>query len=185
VAQASDANNDVNDLAVDGSGNVVVVGRYAGQLDFDPSSKVDFRLPGPNGGFVEKLSPAGARVWAASLGGANVRSVAIDASGGVYTIGTFVQTLTPGAGLPPVTSQGLEDAFVAKFTSTGSVDWATTFGGSSSDLAVAIALAPDGTIALAGWSNSYKVDYDPDPLSTHELINSAFRDMFMLKLKQH
>lgn len=183
VAKTSDANIDINDLDVDGSGKVVIVGRYAGQLDFDPSSKVDYRLPG-SGGFVEELSATGARLWATPLGGANVRSVAFDASGSVYTAGTFVQTFSPGYGLPSVTSQGYEDAFVAAFTPTGAVDWAITFGGSSSDLATGMALGTDGTIYLAGYSLSSTVDYDPDPLGVHELANPGYRDMFLLKLKR-
>ena len=126
-----------NSLALDAGGNVLVGGAYRGQDDIDPRSKVDTRLPkastSVNDGYVAKLSPAGALVWATPLGGGSVRDLAVDGSGNAYATGAFYETFSPGGGLPSVTTQGSDDIFAVKLTAAGRVDWAVTFGGISSD----------------------------------------------------
>ncbi len=135
VAKTSEASNSwgfIDDLAVDGGGNVVVGGNVSGQVDLNPSSSVDYRLPTPNltNGFVARLTPGGSLAWARRTGGACVNSLAVDPSGAVYATGTFMSaTFAPGYGLPPVTSKGGPDVYVTKFTVSGALDWALTFGG--------------------------------------------------------
>src|SRR5262249_50048776 len=67
------------DIAFASASNLIVGGNYGGQVDFNPSSKIDYRLPniGPSyDGFVAKLSPAGALTWTTPLGAASIRSLA-------------------------------------------------------------------------------------------------------------
>jgi hypothetical protein len=174
-------------LALDAGGNVIVGGSYRGQVDIDPNSKKDRRLPNisasGNDGYVAKLSPAGALLWAPPLGGGTVWDLAVDSSGGVYAAGDFHNEFVPGGGLPSVTSQGSSDVFLAKLTASGSVDWVSTFGGTSSELCYAVAVGDDGMISLAGAFRA-TVDFDPDPLVAHELTNSYYSDMFILKIRQ-
>ncbi len=175
------------DIALDTSGNIAVGGYFSGQVDFDPSDTGTCVLPYTGAyqdGFVARLSPGGSLAWAAPLGGASVRSVAIDATGGVYAAGTFTQTFSPGSGLPPVTTQGREDAFVAGFTASGSLDWAMTYGGPSYDAAFAIAVGPAGTVYITGRTSSPAVDFDPEHPGTAVLLNPAVSAMFLLKLKK-
>jgi hypothetical protein len=178
----------VGDLALDATGNVIIGGQYVGQIDFNPSSKIDYRLPNIGAscdGFVAKLSPAGSLAWATPLGGATVNSVAVDTAGAVYATGYFFATspFTPGFGLPPVTSNGQEDVFVTGLTAAGSVDWAVTFGGTGSEYCGAIAVDATGTIYVAG-TYVRTVDFDPEHPGTHVLTNPAYSDMFLLKLKK-
>lgn len=164
-------------------GNVVVVGRYGGPVRFDPSPGVDYRLPASGGGFVEKLSASGSRVWATPLGGTTVRSVALDASGNVYRWHVRPD-LRPRVWTAGGHGRRWEDMFVATLSPAGAVDWAVTMGGDSSDLATGIAVSSDGTIFVAGYTSSSTVDYDPDPDDTHGLTNLACADMFLLKLRK-
>ena len=189
VAKTSEAANSrgyVSELAVDGSGNLVVGGTYKGQVDINPSPSVDRRLPTLSSavdGFVAKLTPSGASRWATPLGGASISDLALDASGHVYITGNFSGDFTPGNGLPVTTSNGLEDVFAAGLTASGAVDWAMAFGGAGIDTGTAIAVGPAGTIYLAG-TYRYSVDFDPDPSITHELNNAAYADMYLLRLKK-
>lgn len=174
------------DIALDGSGNVFIGGSYRGQVDINPGATVDQRLPnisGSSDGFVARLSPTGALSWATPLGGATVYGLAIDGSGGVYATGTFYQTFTPGYGLPAVTTNGSSDVFVTKLTGAGVVDWATTFGGTGTELCYCVAVDAFGAVYLAG-SFQRSVDFDPDPLVTQELVNPTYTDMFLLRLRQ-
>jgi hypothetical protein len=179
------------DLALDPTGNIIIGGQYKGQADFNPDPKIDYRLPniGVNyDGFVAKLSPTGALAWATPLGGASEVSVAVDAAGSVYGTGQFGGSngpFTPGFGLPPVTGNSSTlSTFVAGLSAAGSVNWALTFGGTSSTLGDAIAVDAAGTVYVAGnfWGT---VDFDPNNPGTHVLTNPAYSDMFLLKLKQH
>lgn len=101
----------------------------------------------------------------------------------MYAVGSFYQVFTPGFGLHDVTSQGSNDVFLTKFNAAGAVDWASTFGGTGSELCSCVALGEDGTISKAGAYGT-TVDFEPDPVATHELTNPKYANMFLLKLRQ-
>jgi hypothetical protein len=189
IAKTADAPNSwasIEDLAVDGAGNVAVGGHVAGQVDLNPSASGDYRLPTPNqfNGFVAKLTSGGSLAWARLTGGKYVHSLAMDAGGAVYATGGFsTDPFTPGSSLPAVTSAGGFDIFVTKFTAAGARDWALTFGGAGDDVSFGIAVAPSGMIHLAGTYMG-TIDFDPDPLTTHVRTNTTLLDMFLLKLRQ-
>jgi hypothetical protein len=75
-----------------------------------------------------------------------VSGVAVTATGDVGIAGAFSVTATVGGTLPVNATAGL-DAVLARFTSTGSPSWATSFGGPGVDNA--IDLATQGTDFLA------------------------------------
>ncbi|MFO0841491.1 MAG: hypothetical protein U0797_03690 [Gemmataceae bacterium] len=95
-------------IALDGSGNVFVSGRYDSVVDFDKGSGTT-TLPAVGGGFIAKLTPAGGLAWARSLeknpsAGNNfimVNGLATDAAGNVYVTGSFSGEFDfdPGAGV--------------------------------------------------------------------------------------
>ncbi|MFO0958551.1 MAG: hypothetical protein U0800_14170 [Isosphaeraceae bacterium] len=180
-----------NDIAVDSAGNVIFGGAYYGQVDFNPSAAGNYRLPtgiGDNS-YVTKLSPSGSLVWANRLGGARLRSVAVDSSGAVYTAGAFVNLFEPGFGQPAATSNGNYQAFVTKYSGAGALDWSATFGGPGSEEAKAICIDAAGSIYIAGAfqedpANPGAADFDPDPVAKHELPNTSLIDIFLLKLRQ-
>jgi hypothetical protein len=101
----------------------------------------------------------------------------------VYLTGSYSQVFTPGFDLPTSTSNGKNDVFVARLSSSGAVDWAVTFGGTGSDAGYAVSVDSTGMVYLAGEYRD-TVDFDPDPVATHELTNSTYTDMFLLKLRQ-
>ena len=177
----------INDIAVDTAGNVVVGGNFQGQIDFDPSSSIDYRLSDTRrvNGFVVKLASNGSLAWARHTGGDAVTAVAVDVAGAVYTTGYFSSTgFSPGFGLPDVASNGASDWYLTKYTASGSPAWALTFGGAGSESCYGLTVDASGTIYLAGYYGPGTTDFDPDPLTTRERTNTAFSDMFLLKLRQ-
>lgn len=100
------------------------------------------------------------------LGGAanweHARDTVVDAAGNIYIAGGTQSTdfpVTPGAydtsfgnGGNAVGSDGYSDAFVAKFTPDGQLEWATYLGGPNYDRAYAIELDPDGFVIVSGRS---------------------------------
>jgi len=112
-------------VAVDGSGNVYVTGRFEGTVDFDPGSGVDNHTS--NGVwevFLTKFDSSGAFKWARTWGGSYYDcgyGVAVDGSDSVYVTGYFEGTVDfdPGSGADNHTSNGDDDVFLSKFPPDG------------------------------------------------------------------
>jgi hypothetical protein len=108
-------------ITVDASGNVYTTGGFNGTVDFDPGAGTT-NLTAVNGDvFVQKLDPSGNFIWAKSFGEISQdrgSSIAVDASGNVYTTGYYAGTVDfdPGAGTVNLTSAGDFDVFVQKLS---------------------------------------------------------------------
>jgi len=82
-------------VAADPVGNVVIVGEFAGSLDFGgPSGHL---MSASSDVFVVKLDASGDNVWARAFGDADgelASSVAVDGTGDVFVSGNFQHTIT-------------------------------------------------------------------------------------------
>jgi len=76
--------------------------------------------------------------------------IATDAQGNVYVAGKFYGTATFGDTNSPIASFGDSDAFLAKYSSQGQLQWAKKFGGTGYDAANAVAVDTNGNIYVAG-----------------------------------
>jgi hypothetical protein len=71
---------------------------------------------------------------------------------------SLIQTTDGGYAITGFTTSygaGIGDAIVAKFTSTGALEWTRTLGGSSSDFGEDLVQTEDGGYAVAGYTLSY------------------------------
>ncbi|HET6399346.1 MAG TPA: PKD domain-containing protein, partial [Candidatus Thermoplasmatota archaeon] len=176
----SGQNDVVRGLALDGQGNLLVVGdasnSYAYQVPFPVRNAAQLaHADGPLGsavlyeawdGFVAKVdvkqSPP-TLVFATFLGGRyddHARAVAADAQGNVYVAGMAsdgaVFPTTPGAFRQTGTWY---EAFVAKYSPTGTRLWTTLLGGSSDDEAFDMAVEAGGKAWVVGstYSSNFPV----------------------------
>jgi len=130
------------DVEVDVLGNYVyIVGTCSDTMDFDPSEET-FNLVTQNFQdlFIAKYTLDGEFVWVKHLafqgnGYGNTYTVTIDNSGNFYIGGIFEGTLDmdPGEGTYLISSnqEGNQDAFLAKYNSSGEIQWAFSFGDES------------------------------------------------------
>ena len=135
-------------VAVDGSGNVHVTGRFRGTSDFGAGN---VSAGGSFNVFVTKLNSSGAHQWTNTYGGMRWeegRDVAVDGSGNVYVTGYFSGTVNFGAG--NVTSAGNADVFVTKLNSSGAHQWTTTFGSNGHDQGHGVAVDGSGNVYVTG-----------------------------------
>jgi len=116
-----------------------------------------------NNAFLAKFSPSGSRVWATYFGGSTPngngsssgQSVSADQFGNVFLIGVTSCNMgiaTPGA--YQTSFAGTEDAFVAKFNNSGSLLWATYFGGAGDEIGNNITTDPSGNVFITGSTQS-------------------------------
>lgn len=153
-------------VAVDGAGNVYVVGSFEGTVDFDPGAGVaNLTSAGSTDVFIAKYSEAGALIWARQVGGTGEDAglgLALDGSANVYVVGSFNDTadFDPSGSVFNLVSAGQRDAFVLKLTSAGLFVWAKHYGDTGQDGASRVALDGAGNPHVAG-SFMGTVDFDP------------------------
>jgi len=162
-------------IAVDGDGSAYVTGRFQGTAVYG-----SYRLAsaGSTDIFVAKLDSGGTVQWAKSMGGASDDlgvGIAVDGDGNAYVTGVFYGTADFGS--YSLTSAGGSDIFVAKFDSGGTVQWAKSMGGASSqDYGRGIAVDGDGNAYVSG-SFGYTADF-----GSYSLTSAGGSDIFVTKL---
>lgn len=187
VAYGNNSSGDsVNDIAVDASGNVYLVGVFSLTLDFDPGAgTAELTSAGGADVYVLKLDASGDYVWASAMGGTSGEDglgVAVDGSGNVYATGYFQGTadFDPGAGTANLTSAGGEDAFVLKLDSTGDLAWVGQISGTSTQIGTGIKVDASGNVYSCGRFNS-TADFDPGA-GNLDITATASSDAYVQKL---
>ncbi len=167
-------------VAVDASGNVIVVGA-TGSSNFPAVSGFDTSWGGLGDAFVTKLAGDGTLLWSSFLGGAlsdKAAGVAVDASGNVLVVGTTSSVDFPTAGGFDTVVNGPREAFVTKFSGAGALVWSTYLGGGSTDDATGIAVDGSGSAFVVG--NTGSSDF-PVP-SGFDTSLSGSQDAFAAKI---
>jgi hypothetical protein len=187
------------DIALDPGGNVLIVGKFAGSVDFDPGSGT-YTLTSLKSGstytddtFILKLTPAGAFVWAKSCGGKTgadaADAVTTDAGGNVYAAGMFTGQAAFGSYTLTAqgSSKGTSDIFATKLDANGNVLWAADMGGNAadttSDVGSGIAIGQGGAAVYVGGTFAGTGDFDPTS-GAHTLTSAGSTDLFLVKLTQ-
>ncbi|MDX2245824.1 MAG: T9SS type A sorting domain-containing protein [Bacteroidia bacterium] len=174
-------------IAVDSSGNIYSTGQFQSTVDFNPSATV-FNLQAKGIGsdiFVQKMDAGGNFLWAKSFGGPEddrSMAIALDASGNVYTTGTFqgAADFDPGTGTSTLTANGNADIFIHKLDADGNFVWAKSFGGSSNDTVSSLAIDESDNIYTGGAFQG-TVDFDPGA-GTSNFTANGNRDAFVQKM---
>ena len=175
-------------LALDTSGNPVVVGTTASD-DFPLVNPLQSALgSGPESGFITKISSAGDKILYSTYFGGNaavfLRAVKLDSADNIWIFGQVV-----GAGLPlqnPLQSSfagGTNDDVIAKLSAKGdSILFSTYFGGSDVELPSGLALDSAGNAYASGFT--YSADF-PSKNSMQPFVGAKHgykSDTFLIKL---
>jgi hypothetical protein len=123
--------------------------------------------------WIVKLSSTGAIQWQKSLGGSNediARSVQPTADGGYIVAGSTRSTNGDVNG-----NHGSQDAWIVKLSSSGTIQWQKSLGGTADDFAHSIQPTSDGGYIVAGQAISNNGDVSG---------NHGDADGWVIKLKQ-
>ena len=158
-----------------GSGNVVVGGWWS-----KASATEAIMMPGGSGaltigspdtlqqyGIVAMYSQAGEPKWG--------RVVKTDGpSGDGFFTGAISSPVDFGGG--SLDGFGGRDLFVAALDRNGAYRWAVSYGSSSDDTGVGVALGPQGLVVVAGTGGTLDV-------GDHHLVNAGSSDLLLLVLR--
>jgi hypothetical protein len=173
-------------LTIDDAENVYVTGHFAGTTDFDPGvGTYNLTSAGLYDIYISKLDANGNFVFAKSMSGTGDNhslSIAMDASGNIFTAGYFYSTcdFDPGLGVHELTAVGSTDIFISKLDASGNFVWVKQIGGTLLDNVFSMKLDVTGNIYTCGYFQG-TVDFDPGPGTTN-YTSAGVQDIFILKL---
>lgn len=106
-------------------------------------------------------------------------ALAPDGSGNIYATGYTSSTLFPiTVGAAQIVNNGLSDAFVTKFNSTGSRIWTTYYGGSAEDRGYDITVDGSSNVIVTGYTQSANFPFTTGAL---QVANAGISDVFVTK----
>ena len=138
----------VNDLALDGAGNVLLAGDFLGSASFGGPTKTS---AGSYDIFLVKLDSAGKHKLTKTIGGTNTdlgNAVGADAKGNLYLAGKFAGKTDFGGGTR--TGYGGGDAYLVKYDASGKFVWLKTWGNNLTTSARALDVSGKGDVVVAG-----------------------------------
>lgn len=160
-------------LAVDDTGNIVVIGGFLGSMDCGGWALTS---AGKSDLFVAKLDAAGDHIWSRRYGdAAQLEGVkgALDNAGNILLAGNFLEQVDLGGGA--LTSAGGEDLFLAKLDPEGDHLWSRRFGDADHQRGRGIALDGSADVVITGELHG-SIDFGGGPL-----VSAGNGDAFLAK----
>lgn len=146
-----------NDISIDTSGNVYVVGKTSSTNLSQTAGRFQSSKRGLNDAFVLKTRANGQFLWATYYGGSETESgngISTDNNGNIVFAGETSSTDFPLRTALQSTIAGDRDAFVAKMDSAGRQVWSTYYGGDSTENVYGLAVDSRGGVAVVGTTMS-------------------------------
>jgi hypothetical protein len=182
------ADESVNDLAFDGSGNVYLGGAFRGAVDFDPDPNKSATGTAAEGGsgYLWKLNFNGNLFWARTIPGASsVSALAHDPAGGVIATGTFKGTIdfdpTEAGTANLVTTNPNGAVFAWRVGSTGTLAWARALSTTGTIEAPAVVVDGSGFVSVGGRLNG-TADLDPADATKAQVAAGTYWTPYVVKL---
>lgn len=191
-----------NGADCDANGNLFFSGRTV---------STNFPLMNPGGGAyydatqngsddlcIVKLSPNGNLLWSTLIGGSGddmnySMDLHVDRVNSRLYLGTCsgstnAPTMTLAGAFNDATNNGGTDAYIARFTLNGVMQWATYYGGSSDEwLSMSLSTAPDGDLAMMTLTGSTNIPMvTPGGPAWHDNThNGGTWDMFVTRFQSN
>jgi hypothetical protein len=174
---------------VDGSGNIYNCGSTEGATGtvIATSGAYQTSFGGIQDAYLVKFNSAGVRQWATFYGDSDFDlgiGCTNDASGNVYMCGltgeVLSSTIIATTGAHQTAHGGVLDAFLVKFSSSGSRLWSTYYGGSGIDFGWDCAVDGSGNVCMAGFTDSN----NGTSIATngaHQTVFNGLFDAFLVK----
>jgi Secretion system C-terminal sorting domain/Beta-propeller repeat len=169
-------------VATDATGNVYMAGSTSSTTAIATPGAYQTTYLGGDDAFIVKFNSSGVIQWGTYYGGTNsdyAFDIALDGSGNAYITGQTMSAsgiATPGTFRP--TASGNYDGFVAKFNSSGALQWGSYYGGNSADYGYGVAVDGSGNVFINGYTASGSTMTTPGAYQT--VLNGIY-DAYLAK----
>jgi len=146
-----------NQLALDAVGNVYVTGFFRGEITFGNPTNTLTALAAAPAAFIAKYSPQGTVIWtrkAQATLEVDATGLTVAPNGDIFVAGYFKGGLTIGSSTLNSLS-GSNDVFLAKYSSSGILQWAQQAGGPADDYGYSVQADSSGGAYLTGNFTGY------------------------------
>ncbi|MGZ3862271.1 MAG: T9SS type A sorting domain-containing protein [Bacteroidia bacterium] len=160
-------------VAFDNSGNVYICGYFTGTATFGGTT---INGAGVQDIFVAKYDANGVFQWiqhGGSSGRDEPKSIKCDAAGNVYVCGFHSNGATFGSTTLNTSGGSYYDAFLAKYSSNGTLQWVKNDGGNYDDVAWSMTMDNSGLIYISGEFNASAF------FGSTQLITSGNADVYV------
>jgi hypothetical protein len=184
------ATDQANACAVDQNNNIYIAGQTQSTAGIASiGSHQTTYGGGANDGLIVKFNANGARVWATYYGGTGddrIIGCSVDGNGNLYAGGaTSTSTgnaIATAASHQSVYAGGTQNAFLAKFDSSGVRQWGTYYSGSGGSGANFCTTDPAGNVYIGGVTTSSMVTNEISTPGSHQpLYGGGAEDAFLVK----
>lgn len=149
----------IYDIVIDKNSNAILSGYTNSKLDL-ASNGIHQSIygGGMSDAFIASFKSDGSRNWASYYGGPDAEyasALALDKSDNIYMAGRSSSTSAIATnGTWQTSKSGGEDAYLVKFSNSGSRIWGTYYGGSANDEIDAITIDGSDNVIVGGSTNS-------------------------------
>jgi Tfp pilus assembly protein PilZ len=186
-------------IATDTSGNVYLIGTSTGSIAAFNANGTQFSFTTTNNGsndiFLVKYNTSGTVQWLAkvsSSGADESYSITTDSNGAVYLVGTSqgINAYTAGNNntiAAQFTGKGLNDAFVVKYNTSGTVQWVAGVATSGADSGTGVAVDSQQNVYICGTASTGTITAYNSDTSTFSptLTNSSGVDTYLAKFNSN
>lgn len=152
-----------NGTSIDTNGNVYITGTFKGTAFFDGFSLIS---SGFDDIFIVKYNSTGSVLWAKKAGGTDFdisREIIVDNLNNIYITGSFNGTAN-FSGTNIISTQ-INDIYIAKYDTNGSLQWVKKVGGNGDDISYGITSNNFGEIFIIGRFNGTAI-FSPITVTT-------------------
>jgi len=164
---SGDQYTSTSSLSIDNNGNIYVTAVYSGTLaiyNANDSQAATFSSSGLDA-YITKYNSSGVHQWSTRISGSgsekafNLRATN---NGAVYVSGSYTSSVlfyNVNGATTGLSHSGNEDAFIAKYNSSGDLQWRTRISGASIERGEDISVDSAGNVYIAGTLFSQEVDF--------------------------
>lgn len=170
-------------VIVDNNNDIIITGFTASE-NFPTLNAYDNDLNGDSDVFIVKFSNSGELLWSTYFGGEKADSgyaVAIDSSNNIILTGSTTSSDFPTLNAFNSTFNMGGDAFVSKFSSSGSLLWSTFIGGDYYEQADALVVDSSDNVIITGVTFSANFP----TLNAFDNTYNNFTDTFVTKFSKN
>jgi gliding motility-associated-like protein len=161
----------IDDVSRDQFGNVYIIGRMSGTVDFNPAAGVaNESATGNSDLFFAKYDSSGNFVWVKQIDmgytGWGVAACKIKVKNNrIYIGGTFLGSadFDPGAGVATVTATGNLGPYFGCYDLSGNYIWVKTVGSANNDHTMDLEVDNSGNLYIGFVCGGVSTDFDPGP----------------------